>query len=86
MPTAGELWARLQAAEKEHYDQRVTSELRAAQADLYDARAAVLADPRPTRAQREHAAEMERAARILYPHPPGADAELQAEAERETGT
>jgi len=48
--------------------------------------AAVLADPAATRAQREHAAEMEQAAHILYLQRPGADAELQAEAEMEAGT
>lgn len=47
--------------------------------------AAVMADPRATRAQREHAAEMEQAAHILYLQRPGADAELQAEAEMEVG-
>ena len=45
--------------------------------------AAAMADPRATRAQREHAAEMEQAAHILYLQRPGADAELQAEAEME---
>ena len=34
-------------------------------------------------AQREHAAEMEQAAHILYLQRPGADAELQVEAEIE---
>ena len=48
--------------------------------------AAVLADPAASRAEREHAAEMERAALILYLQRPGADAELQAEAEMEAGT
>jgi hypothetical protein len=48
--------------------------------------AGVLADPAATRAQREHAAEMEQAAHILYLQRPGADAELQAEAELEAGT
>ena len=48
--------------------------------------AAVLADPAASRAQREHAAEMEQAAHILYLQRSGADAELQAEAEMEAGT
>jgi hypothetical protein len=47
--------------------------------------AAVMADPRATRAQREHAAEMEQAAHILYLQRRGADAQLQAEAEMEAG-
>lgn len=47
--------------------------------------AAVMADPASTRAQREHAAEMEQAAHILYLQRRGADAELQAEAELEAG-
>jgi hypothetical protein len=47
--------------------------------------AAVLVDPTATPAQREHAAEMEEAAHILYLQRPGADAELQAEAEMEAG-
>lgn len=47
--------------------------------------AAVMASPAATRAQREHAAEMEQAAHILYLQRPGADAELQAEAETEAG-
>ena len=46
----------------------------------------VMANPAATRAQREHAAEMEQAAHILYLQRPGADAELQAEAEMEAGT
>ena len=48
--------------------------------------AAVLADPAATRAARVHAAEMEQAAHLLYLQRPGADAELQAEAELEVGT
>jgi hypothetical protein len=48
--------------------------------------AAVLADPAASGAQREHAAEMEQAAHILYLQRPGADAELQAEAEAEAGS
>lgn len=57
-----------------------------AQLDAATAKTAtVLADPRATRAQREHAAEMEQAAHILYLQRPGADAELQAEAEMEAG-
>lgn len=47
--------------------------------------AAILTDPRANHAQREHAAEMEQAAHILYLQRPGADAELQAEAEMEAG-
>jgi hypothetical protein len=47
--------------------------------------AAVLADPAASRAQREHAAAMEQATHILYLQRPGADAELQAEAEIEAG-
>lgn len=39
-----------------------------------------------TFAEREHAAAMEQAVRILYLQRPGADAELQAEAEMEAGT
>jgi hypothetical protein len=45
----------------------------------------VLANPAATFADREHAAEMEQAAHILYLQRPGADAELQAEAEMEAG-
>jgi hypothetical protein len=57
-----------------------------AQLDAATARtAAVMADPRASRAQREHAAEMEQAAHILYLQRRGADAELQAEAELEGG-
>ena len=57
-----------------------------AQLDAATARtAAVMADPRATRAQREHAAEMEQAAHILYLQRRGADAQLQAEAEMEAG-
>jgi hypothetical protein len=48
--------------------------------------AAVLADPAATGAEREHAAELEQALHIRYLHHPGADAELQAEAELEAGT
>ena len=47
--------------------------------------AAVLADPAASRAEREHAIEMEQATHILYLQRPGADAELQAEAELEAG-
>ena len=47
--------------------------------------AAVMADPSATRAEREHAAEMEQAVHIGYLRRPGADAELQAEAELEAG-
>jgi len=49
------------------------------------ATAAVLADPAATRAEREHAAELEQAALTLYLQRPGADAELQAEAELQAG-
>ena len=57
-----------------------------AQLDAASAKtAAVMADPRATRAQREHAAEMEQAAHIMYLQRRGADAELQAEAEIEAG-
>jgi uncharacterized protein (DUF1800 family) len=49
------------------------------------ATAAVLADPAATFAEREHAAETEQATHILYLQRPGADAELQAEAEIEAG-
>ena len=48
--------------------------------------AAVLADPAATRAERVHAAEMEQAVHLRYLQRPGADAELQAEAELEAGT
>lgn len=48
--------------------------------------AAVMADPAATRAERVHAAEMEAAVHLLYLQRPGADAELQAEAELEAGT
>ena len=55
-----------------------------AQLDAATARtAAVMADPAASRAQRARAAEMEQAAHILYLQRPGADAELQAEAETE---
>ena len=47
--------------------------------------AAAMADPSATRAEREHAAEMEQAVHIGYLGRPGADAELQAEAELEAG-
>jgi hypothetical protein len=47
--------------------------------------AAVLADPSASRAEREHAVEMEQATHILYLQRPGADAELQTEAEMEAG-
>jgi hypothetical protein len=47
--------------------------------------AAVLADPAASPAQRLRAAEMEQAAHILYLQRPGADAQLQAEAELEAG-
>jgi hypothetical protein len=58
-----------------------------AQLDAATARtAAVMADPRASHAQREHAAEMEQAAHILYLQHPGAGAELQAEAEMEAGS
>ena len=46
----------------------------------------VMADPAASFADRVHAAEMEQAAHILYLQRPGADAELQAEAEMEAGT
>ena len=45
--------------------------------------AAVLANPRATRAERVRAAEMEQAVHERYLLRPGADAELQAEAEME---
>jgi hypothetical protein len=48
--------------------------------------AAVLADPAATRAERVHAAEIEEAVHLRYLHHPGADAELQAEAELEAAT
>ena len=48
--------------------------------------AAVLADPDATRADRVHAAEMEQAVHHRYLQRPGADAELQAEAELEAAT
>jgi hypothetical protein len=47
--------------------------------------AAVMADPSATRAEREHAAEMEQAAHLLYLQRPGADTEMQLEAELEAG-
>ena len=45
-----------------------------------------MADPAATRAERVHGAEMEAAMHLLYLQRPGADAELQAEAELEAGT
>jgi hypothetical protein len=58
-----------------------------AQLDAATARTtAAMADPAVSRAQRAHAAEMEQAAHILYLQRPGANAELQAEAEMEAGT
>ena len=48
--------------------------------------AAVLADPAATRGDRVHAAELEQAVHLLYLQRPGADAELQAEADLEAGT
>jgi hypothetical protein len=45
----------------------------------------VLANPAASFADREHAAEMEQAAHILFLQRPGADAQLQAEAEMEAG-
>ena len=47
--------------------------------------AAVLADPAASRAEREHAAEIEQAVHLLYLQRPGAGAELQAEADMEAG-
>ena len=47
--------------------------------------AAVLADPAATRAERVHAAAIEEAVHLRYLHHPGADAELQAEADLEAG-
>jgi hypothetical protein len=47
------------------------------------ATAAAMASPAATAAGRQHAAVMEQAAHILYLQRPGADAELQAEAEME---
>jgi hypothetical protein len=47
--------------------------------------AAVLADPAASRADRDHAVEMEQTTHILYLQRPGADAELQLEAELEAG-
>ena len=49
------------------------------------ATAAAIASSTATLADVEHAAEMEQAALILYLQHPGADAELQAEAELEAG-
>lgn len=48
--------------------------------------AAANANPAATPAERKHAAEMEEALLRLYLQRPGADAELQAEAEMEAGT
>ena len=48
--------------------------------------AAVLADPAASRADRVRAAEMEQAVHNRYLQHPGADAELQAEAELEAST
>jgi hypothetical protein len=48
--------------------------------------AAALADPAASPADREHAAAMEQNVHILYLQRPGADAQLQAEAEMEAGT
>jgi hypothetical protein len=47
--------------------------------------AAVLADPSATAAERKHAAEMEQDVHMRYLERPGADAELQREAEMEAG-
>jgi len=47
--------------------------------------AAALADPSMSRADVERAAELEEAAHLAYLQRPGADAELQAEAELEAG-
>jgi hypothetical protein len=47
------------------------------------ATAAVMASPAATAADRQRAAEMEQAAHILYLQRPGADTELQLEAEME---
>jgi hypothetical protein len=66
----------------------IADELLPTRADLDAASArtaAVAADPASTHAERAHAAEMEQAALILYLQRPGADAELQAEAEAEAG-
>jgi hypothetical protein len=67
---------------------RITDRLLPTRAELDNATratAAAMADPRASRAQRQHAAEMEQAAQILYCQRPGADAELQREAEMEAG-
>lgn len=57
-----------------------------AQLDAATARtAAVMASPAATAAERQRAAEAEQAALILYLQRPGADAEIQAEAEMEAG-
>jgi hypothetical protein len=47
--------------------------------------AASMADPAASPAQRARAAEVEQTTHILYLQRPGADAELQAEAEMEAG-
>ena len=65
---------------------RIAASLLPTRADLDAATArtaAVLADPAATRADRVHAAELEQAVHLRYLHHPGADAELQAEAEIE---
>jgi hypothetical protein len=58
-----------------------------AQLDAATAKTAAVmaADSAATFAERRHAAEMEQAAHILYLQRPGADAQLQAEAELEAG-
>jgi hypothetical protein len=48
--------------------------------------AAAMTDPSATPAERVQAAETEQAVHLLYLQRPGADAELQAEAELEAGT
>jgi hypothetical protein len=50
------------------------------------ATAAVMSNPAASAADRQHAAEMEQAAHILYLQRPHADAELQTEAEMEAST
>lgn len=47
--------------------------------------AAAIADPGMSRADVEHLAELEEAMHLAYLKQPGADAELQAEAELEAG-
>ena len=67
---------------------RIAGDVLPTRADLDAATAttaAVLADPAATRAEREHAAEIEQAVHLRYLQRPGADAELQAEAEMEAG-